>query len=123
MAMWPENVNNSPLLEGYSRSPINSKLVSSVDAGVQKVRQRFTAAPEIIIATFIWTKPEMIAFRDWYNNDIKGGSEEFFTKDPETDITTAFEFVPNFTPIYNVIGFAKGGPLYSVQLEIQTVVV
>jgi len=42
---WPAGINQTILFEGYSKNRMPNVIVSQTDAGVQKARRRYTAAP------------------------------------------------------------------------------
>lgn len=63
-----------------------------MDAGVAKVRKRFTSSVEALAGRQILTDAQMIVLRDFYNNDLAAGSLAFDWTHPITDVSAVFRF-------------------------------
>ncbi|AHX01185.1 hypothetical protein M316_0120 [Nitrincola phage 1M3-16] len=92
IAIWPETLPQSPLIEGYSRSPVESRLISTVDAGARKIRNRFLAVPENTTEIFMMDAQQLAAFRVFFEDEIKRGAERFIKKDPSDGQEKEYRF-------------------------------
>lgn len=114
---WPISLPDSPLLDGYETRRKNSKLRTSVDAGLDKVRNRYRAVPVEVSEAFIMSKSEKEAFQNFHDNTCDGGAERFIRDNPETGISREYRFIDE--PAYLVIGHDKTGPIYRVELFLE----
>jgi len=90
--LWPTTLPQEPLVEGFSGTPQNTLIRTSMDAGPEKVRRRFTAASEYYTVSWIMTDAQFTTFRGFFNDTIAGGSEEFEMKHPITGETALVRF-------------------------------
>lgn len=113
MITWPSNVPECPLLEDYKRDEVDSRLISKVDAGLNKIRRRYSAVPINVTESFIMNKTQYSVFRDWYDNVVKGGSLVFSKHDPLSDTDREYRFVgvPSYAPV--------GGRYIKVTLQLE----
>ena len=82
---WLPNVPECPLIDGYKRDTVESRLISSVDAGLNKIRNRYLAVPTNTTESFIMSKSQYNDFMVWYENTLRRGALRFTKKDPITD--------------------------------------
>lgn len=74
-----------PLLEGLNGGPLPNTVRSSVDVGVDRVRQRSTAAVEVYPITTVITKEQRTTLHSFWLNDTKSGQKRFEWYHPFTD--------------------------------------
>lgn len=114
---WPADVPESPLLDGYTRQRQNSKLRTSVDAGLDKVRNRYRATPINITERYHFTNTEKQDFVTFHDDSCDGGAERFIKKNPETGIDSEYRFTAE--PQYEVVGYGSDGAIWNVSLAIE----
>ena len=86
MIMWPSVMPQYLNVDGYQEQLGNMALRSSIDASIQKVRRRFTAAPRPLSAQLLITPEQLIFFRYWYSNVLLGGALRFGWVDPWSNL-------------------------------------
>lgn len=91
--IWPAVLPQCPLIEGYNRTPVESRLISTVDAGARKIRNRYLAVPENTTEVYMLDRDQLIAFRAFFKDDIKRGAERFIKKDHTDDVDKEYRFV------------------------------
>lgn len=106
MATWPVSLPVAPLLDGFSYQPANTLVVSEMDAGLPKVRRRFTAGPDMASASWLLTAAQFETFRSFFTTDLAGGALSFTAEHPLPPYATAtIRFdptqMPTFTPLGN----------------------
>ena len=89
---WPNTLPQCPLIDGYSRTPVESRLISTVDAGARKIRNRYLAVPENTTEVYMMTKAQLATFRTFFKDDIKRGAERFIKKDHTDDVDKEYRF-------------------------------
>ena len=92
MASWPTTLPQTPLTEGYKEAPQDTRLISSVDAGHRKIRNRFTAASFAISETYWFTEAEFLIFKDFYENTLNNGSLDFTKMNPISETSRLYRF-------------------------------
>lgn len=92
MATWPLTLPSSPLLDGYSQEPEDSRIVSEVDAGARKIRNRYTGVVEKVKESYILSESQYQAFVDFYKNTLKNGAETFTKNNPTTGVSSIYRF-------------------------------
>ncbi len=90
--LWPTTLPQEPLVEGFSGTPQNTLIRTSMDAGPEKTRRRFTAASEYYTVSWVMTGAQFTTFRDFFTDTIAGGSEEFEMNHPITGETALVRF-------------------------------
>jgi hypothetical protein len=110
---WPLTV--APEQIGYAESPPNTTLFTEMNAGPQKVRLRYTAAPRRFNLTYHLTKAEVATLDAFYATTSLGGTLEFNWTHPRTGDSVEARFVPGKPPNYSAIEIDG---VVSVQLEI-----
>lgn len=112
---WPATIDPRPQVESYNREPMNSRLESSVDAGLPKVRNRYTAVPTQVTESFILDKDEYLTFMNWYENTTKYGSLPFNKLDPVKEVDAVYKFRRGSVPSVT----ALGGLTYMLTLNLE----
>lgn len=115
---WPSSIPESPLLEGYSSTRNKTKLVSTVDAGLRKYRNRYRAVELLKSETFMFTNSEKQLFENFYENQLNGGADRFVRLNPETNIDSEYRFAPT-EPTYEVSGWGNDGAMWRVSFELE----
>jgi len=85
MILWPHILPQYLLQASYGESAGNMMLRSGMDAGPDKVRRRFTAAPRDLQGEIIVTQDQFAFFKTWYNNVLLGGTLRFGWTEPWSD--------------------------------------
>ncbi len=113
MATWPDTLPQQPLVEGFSGTVQDTLIRTSMDAGPEKIRRRFTAASEYFTLTWFMTKQQLNTFISFFNNDIAGGSLEFEMVHP----LTSEPALMRFRGVYK-ISLAGTGYLVNAEIEV-----
>jgi hypothetical protein len=114
---WPDNLPDSPLLDGYAAQRKDTLLRSSVDAGLDKIRNRYRAAPKFKTERFYFTNPQKLIFEDFHENILGGGAERFIRLNPETGLNSEYRF--RSEPDYSLNGVDHNGPTWVVSLSLE----
>lgn len=112
---WPATLPQAPLIEGYESEMKDSRFISNVDAGLNKVRNRYRAVPKNVTENYILKNSQKQIFANFYNDTLAGGSSRFIREDPETLVTMSYRMttVPTYTPI----GADKDGIIWRVAFD------
>lgn len=111
----PKNPNvlpKFPTIEGYQRSKVDTRLISEPDAGPNKIRNRFTAAPIPCSERYILKKGNLETLEQFYK-DLGNGAERFVKPDPLTRQNVEYRFVEPFS--INILG----GVFFEVVLSLE----
>jgi hypothetical protein len=76
-AVWPAELPQVPLVQGYTRKPQAARVRSAVDAGPAKVRRRFTAKVRNVTYLITVNKEQWAIFWNFYDNTLAQGSLPF----------------------------------------------
>lgn len=85
MIIWPHVLPQYLNMDSYGESAGNMMLRSGMDAGPDKVRRRFTAAPRPLQGEIIVTQAQFTFFKYWYDNVLLGGTLRFGWIEPWDD--------------------------------------
>ena len=88
MATWPETLPQSPLVDGFSSTKADGRLRSSMDAGPDKVRRRFTAVPKILTCSFYMTAAQRTSFWTFFDDTLIEGSLKYDWAHPITKVVS-----------------------------------
>lgn len=101
MPIWPADLPQKPLADGYSEEPQSRVLRSQMDAGPPKTRQRYTAGTTAIPVNMTLSNAQVDTFESFFNSDIQGGSLPFDHMHPRTDQPVSLMIVPPYrlTPV------------------------
>ena len=113
---WPSSLP-VPLVEGVSYTSQDNIIRSQMDAGVAKIRRRFTAVPEDVSFQLLLTLAQIQTLVDFHDITLKGVLPfdwiEF--RKPEADwgtlVTYRFKSRPTFVPVH--------GKLWRATLELE----
>ena len=99
---WPSSVP-APLFENVNYSSEPNIIRTQMDAGVAKVRRRFTSAPEIVTFRMLCTPAQVQTLSDFAAitlKDVLPFDWREFRKpnDPDTLVTYRFRERPKFSP-------------------------
>lgn len=73
MSTWPTTLP-IPKLIGYGLQTTDPTARTDMDSGPARVRRRFTAAPDRLTLSFIFTEAQMVIFRAFWLSDFQQGA-------------------------------------------------
>lgn len=82
MSAWPSDLPR-PQLDGYQFAPVNAVIRTDMEAGPARQRQRFTAAPIMLSATWHFTAAQFASFRTFFDSTVHRGAD-WFSADLDT---------------------------------------
>jgi hypothetical protein len=115
MSTWPVTLPASPLINGYNEVDEDSRLVSDVDAGQRKIRNRYTANAKFITENYILTETQYIALMTFYRTTLSNGATPFTKQHPITETSMLYRF--NAPINLNSVEY----PYYSVTLSLEII--
>ncbi|RLC19823.1 MAG: hypothetical protein DRH56_10885 [Deltaproteobacteria bacterium] len=98
MAVWPAELPQIPLQEGFSETTPELTIRTSMDAGPEKMRRRFTAGSRAIKINMNMADAQVLIFDEFY---LANCASRFDYADPRTQITKEFRFMGQ--PVYTQI--------------------
>lgn len=113
-AVWPVDLPQKFLLGASERLP-NNVISSQTDAGIPKIRRRFTSAIKTYRGSVIMTAEQRDLLEDFFRNTLKDGSLSFEWRHPTQGVQT-FRFTPGEPP--EVLYSWPGKVNVSIALEI-----
>lgn len=114
MATWPATLPQKLNRARYSESPAMTTIRTSMDAGPDKVRRRFTAGVRPVQGQILLTETQLDTFKTFYNTTLQGGALRFDWDEPLDD-TTAVEMRFTSEPTWTELG----PDVYQVRLELE----
>jgi hypothetical protein len=114
-AVWPGSLPQYVLEAGYQETLEDQIIETQMDAGVAKIRRRFTGAYRRFTVTVQMDATQAATFEAFYLTTLKGGSLPFDWVHPRTQAAKTFRFrrpPPTVTPIGSV-----GAIRYTLNLE------
>lgn len=91
---WPAAMPRRPVWDGFSDKPQARLAVFEPDIGEPLTRPRTTVASHIFDVTFPKVgAAEKIAFDDWFDNELQGGSLRFLWVNPVTNKIGRYKFI------------------------------
>jgi len=98
--VWPPGLPQSPLKDRYAKELPDLVIRSTVDAGLDKVRRRYTAGPVLHEIGLKLSRAQVAILRAFYLDVSKAGTIPFDWRDHETGDAAVFRFVtrPKFKP-------------------------
>jgi hypothetical protein len=117
-AVWPAELPEYPLVQGYTRKPQAARVRSAVDAGPAKVRRRFTAKVRNVTYLVTLTKAQLAIFWDFYDNTLAEGSLPFNWVDGVTGAPAVLRFADDEPSEAPANGNEPGYLTISMPLEI-----
>lgn len=115
-ATWPPTLPDYVLEQGYSEQLEDQTIESTVEAGLAKVRRRFTAPVRRFQITLQLDSAQAATFETFFLDTLQGGSLPFDWRHPRTGAATRFRFrkpVPSYTVV--------GGIDVRVQMVIEAI--
>lgn len=113
---WPPSLPDFVLEQGYSEQLEDQTIESSVEAGLAKIRRRFTAPVRRFQMTLQMDEAQAATFEGFFLNTLQGGSLPFDWRHPRTGAATRFRFrkpVPSITVV--------GGITVRVQMVLEAI--
>jgi hypothetical protein len=77
MSTWPATLP-APRLPGYGLQTGDPTARTDMDSGPARVRRRFTAAPDRLTLSFVFTEAQMVIFRAFWLSDFQQGAAWVF---------------------------------------------
>lgn len=100
--LWPSQLPQSPLVNGYKEVRRDSMLRFEPDLGSAKERQQFTKIPYDITENYIMTKDQYLILESFFNNQCQRGASPFIKFHAYKNVNNFYKFKQ--PPSYNVIG-------------------
>lgn len=112
-ATWPTELDQFLMPAGFSYTQQSQVIRTTMDAGPDFVRRRFTAASIQFSGSIQATPSEHATFWDFFNNTLNGGVDEFAWTHPITGDAASLRFtgVPQSVSIANGVLFQITLPL------------
>ena len=114
MPSWPATLPQELNRRGYSESLPANVIRTSVDAGPEKRRRRFTAAVRPLAGRMIMASVQLDTLETFFRDVIGDGALSFdfpAPRDPGSTLTVVFSSPPSWTN--------PGGDNYDVTLEME----
>lgn len=113
MPTWPEQLPQTPLLDGFSEEIADDAVIrSSVSAGTAKTRPRYTSVREIVDEQYLLTLSQYKIFKDFFKDDLKFGAERFTKYDPVEQEQREYRIVGEY-------GYSQDGIYITISLELE----
>lgn len=94
-AIWPSTIPQRPLRSGATGGLPNTLLRTQMEAGVAKVRRKYTAGPEVMALTWRMSWSQWSTLRSFIEQTIAGGAQVFtLPHHPITDQPVTVRLVP-----------------------------
>lgn len=116
VATWPPSLPEYVLEQGYGEALEDQTVESTVEAGIAKVRRRFTAPVRRFAVVMQFDTSQAITFENFYLNTLQAGSLPFDWRHPRTGAALRFRFRKP-VPQYSVIG----GEYVRVQMVLESI--
>ena len=114
MPSWPASLPQQLSQRGYSESLADNVIRTSVDAGPEKRRKRFTAAVRPLSGSMVMTSAQIDTMTTFFDTDLASGALAFdlnAPRDQTTTLSVVFRQPPSWTNL--------GGDSYAVTLEME----
>ena len=111
--IWPSELPQKPEKQGYSEEFSNTVIRTSMEAGVDKLRRRYTAGTKNYTFTYYLTDSQVTVLDDFYTNSCAGGALRFTMNHPRTNVSKEWRF--KNVPKPSLVGYN----LYSVTLNLE----
>ena len=102
--LWPASLPQSPLIAGYSFSRGETKHMTSMDIGPDKIRPKAEFGVQKVTYPIIINQDQKDALRNFYRDSLNNGEKEFLLKLARESLFSKVRFLapPRFSPITNV---------------------
>lgn len=100
MPSWPETLP-APQWQGFQAEFQDNVIRSQMDSGPGKLRRRFSAAAMYYPVTWMFTRPQLQEFYNWFVDEVFSGSISFSWTHPITGLTVIARFrkPPSIKPV------------------------
>jgi len=102
MADWPVTLPQDPEIQGLVEDAPDGTVRTNMEAGPDKIRRRFTAAPRPFDMSLILTKTQVGTLDDFYVGTLDHGALPFNWHSPRTQSAGEFRFLDR--PRYEMVG-------------------
>lgn len=92
MAVWPASLPQKQFT-GLTDQRQDARVRTEMDAGLPKMRRRFTAALRTVTTRLVLTGTQRQTFDTFYITTLSEGVDPFDWEDPVTDATVSFRFI------------------------------
>ncbi len=92
-AVWPASLPQKFLQQGYREGFADVLLRTRMDAGPDKVRRRFTAAPRPVRGTMAMTGAQVATLESFFDTTLQGGALPFDWTHPRTGAAVTCRFI------------------------------
>lgn len=113
--VWPAALPPLTELDGYTETPPDLALRSSVEAGPPKTRPRWSAGPARISGRLLLTAAQAEALVAWFSASTLTGALPFEAAHPRTGLAARLRF----TRAPELAHLAEGGGLWRAQIELE----
>lgn len=101
---WPNELPQSPLLEGFSRQKQENRSRFDPQGGRSKHVVFYTSVPEVIEMEMFLDQSQKDRFESFYEVDTLFGTQEFTIPDPNKNQTILVKFIGD-PPLFRNVGF------------------
>lgn len=115
-ATWPPSLPTYVLEQGYSEQLEDQTIETAVEAGIAKIRRRYTAPVRRFQVAVQMTQDQAAVFEDFFLNTLQAGSQPFDWRHPRTGLLTRFRFRKP-TPTVSVVG----GSIVRYQMALESI--
>lgn len=103
MAGWPVDLPDRLLVDGYTESPPDTTIRTAMDAGVAKVRRRYTAGARPIAGVLMLTRDQVDVLDTFYVTTLQGGAQRFQWRHPRKSVYEAVDIRFVRPPTYEAV--------------------
>ncbi len=94
---WPAELPELIILNGLVAKKNSNVIRTSMDAGPQKTRRRYTVQTKNFDGYIVITESQREVLEDWFDNTIGSGSLRFKMKNPQTLQVEEFRFREDYS--------------------------
>jgi len=109
---WPDSLPNGLLADGFTKQSQSNVIRTTMNAGAQKARRRYTAITKRYTGKQIFDAAELAVFDQFFHTVLADGVLRFNFEDPITRETAEFRFTAEPT-ISDVDG------LFAVSMQLE----
>lgn len=101
MPLWPLDLPQAPLRDGWSDTAPDNLLRSDMESGPAKVRRRGSAKPRVAACTYVMNAEEAALFEDFALGTLAGGALAFDWWHPVLGRYVRARLVPSGDGLYS----------------------
>jgi hypothetical protein len=94
---WPAGLPVTLLMEGLSAKPKSNVIRTTMDAGPQKARRRYTASTKTFTGRILLNAEQRALFEQFYHTALADGVLRFNFTNPQTLEIQEFRFTEDYT--------------------------